>query len=75
MTLKLRDRGIYQLPNNQRKVFAVAFGDEYYLYDIEFAGELPPRYIIHIDGKLTNWFSDFPVWTIDDLVDTGETQN
>jgi len=75
MTLKLRNRGVYRLPHNQRKVFAVAFGDEYYLYDVEFEGVLPPRYTVHIDGKLINWFGDFPVWTTSDLFDTGETQD
>lgn len=73
MTTKLRNGGIYQLPNAQRSVFAMAIGDEFYLYDTAFGARLPPRYIVHTDGKLINWFNDFPSWTIEDLVDTGET--
>jgi hypothetical protein len=33
---------------------------------------LPPRYKIEADGKLVNWFKDFPVFTVDNLIDTGK---
>jgi len=74
MLTKLRHLGIYQPPHNQRRVFVLPVGDELHLFDVEFGATIPSRYIVHADGKLTNWFGDFPVWTIDDLVDTGETQ-
>lgn len=68
-----RNRRVYKLPGEQRKLFALALEkNEFYLYDFEFGARLPPRYIVSSNGVLTNWFDEFPVWTIEDLVDTGE---
>lgn len=70
----LRNYGIYKIPGIERRVFLVSCGvDEYFLYDCEFGGRLPPRFRIAANGEISNWFGDFPVWTVDDLIDTGET--
>ena len=75
MHTRLRNYGIYRLPNELRPVFAHTPNDtEFYLYDCRMGRRLPPRFIVQPDGKLINWFGDFPVWTVADLVDTGETQ-
>lgn len=75
MLTRLRNFGIYKLPNEQRSVFAHTSNDhEFYLYDCRIGMRMPPRFIVQPDGKLINWFNDFPVWTVNDLVDTGETQ-
>lgn len=72
--VRLRHKGIYKLPNNQRDVIAFEIGDgKYALYDREYGVRLSPRYTVQSDGKLINWFADFPFWTVDELVDTGET--
>ena len=64
---------IYNLPNGKRAL--VALRDEngqYFLYDYEFGRRLPPRYKIDSDGRLINWFDDAPIYTVDDLIDTGK---
>ncbi len=70
----LRDYGIYKIPGIERSLLLVPLGaDGYCLYDVKFGARLPPRFRIAADGKISNWFDDFPVWTVDDLIDTGET--
>ena len=72
--IQLRHRGVYKLPGEQRKVIAFDVGQSsYYLYDYEFGTRLPPRFKIDADGRLINWFQDFPIWAIEDLIDTEET--
>ncbi len=71
---QLRDYGIYNLPGLQRSLYLVP--DEhggYFLYDCELGSRLPPRFRIAGNGHIINWFKDFPVWTVNDLIDTGET--
>ncbi len=71
--IQLRNNGIYKLPNEQRTVYALALGNnEFFLYDCEYGTSLPPRFSVNADGTLINWFKDFPVWTVEDLTDTGE---
>jgi len=71
---QLRDYGIYHLPGSQRSVYAVPLGgDTYLLCDCQFGSVLPPRFHIAADGKITNWFEDFPIWNVSDLIDNGET--
>lgn len=71
---QLRDYGIYTLPGAQRSVYLVPSGyNSYFLYDCEFGVRLPPRYRVGDDGHIINWHNDFPVWTVQDLIDTGET--
>jgi hypothetical protein len=70
----LRQYGIYKIPGIERSLFLVSCGlNIYFLYDIEFGAQLPPRFHIAANGHINNWFEDFPVWTVDDLIDTGET--
>lgn len=74
--MQLRNKGIYRLPGQQRKIFALAFGEgEFRLYDCEFGMSLPPRFNITKEKNITNWFGVMPVFTVDDLIDTGETQS
>jgi hypothetical protein len=71
---QLRDYGMYNLPGSLRALYLVPNGeDTYFLYDGEFGSRLPPRFRVTGDGHIINWFDDFPVWTIADLTDTGET--
>jgi hypothetical protein len=70
---RLKNLRIYDLPNGKRSL--VALHDEnsgYSLYDLEYGTRLPPRYSIEADGRLVNWFGDFPIFTVDDLIDTGK---
>ena len=71
--IHLKNLRIYDLPNGKRKL--VALHDEngqYSLYDLEHGTLLPPRYKVDADGRLINWYGDFPIFTVDNLVDTGE---
>ncbi len=71
---QLRDYGIYHLPGIERSLYAVPAGyNTYFLYDCELGSRLPPRFQIAENGHISNWFKDFPVWTVDDLIDSGET--
>jgi hypothetical protein len=71
---RLRHYGVYKLPGVRRAVYAVPNGsDTYSLYDRELGATLPPRFEVSADGLVTNWFKDMNVWTVDDLIDTGET--
>jgi hypothetical protein len=72
----LRDYGIYNIPGIERSLVLVPCGQNtYFLYDSEFGLRLPPRFHIAASGYINNWFEDFPVWTVNDLIDTGETYN
>lgn len=71
---QLRNYGIYRISGLQRSLYLVPNGvDTYFLYDCEFGSRIPPRFQIAACGRITNWFEDFPVWTVNDLIDTGET--
>lgn len=71
---QLRDYGIYNLPGAIRGLYLVQDEeDTYFLYDCQFGSRLPPRFRIASNGHIINWFDDFPVWNVDDLIDTGET--
>ena len=71
---KLREYGVYTLPGIERSLYLVtASGNTYFLYDCEFGARLPPRFQIAENGNLINWFNDFPVWTVDDLLETTDT--
>lgn len=71
---RLRNYGIYNLPSSQRSLVLISTGnDTFFLYDSEHGTRLPPRFSIADNGQIINWFKDFPVWTVDDLIDTGET--
>ncbi len=71
---QLRDYGIYNLPGIKRELYLVPSGKQtYFLYDCEFGSRLPPRFSVANNGCLINWFKDSTLWTVDDLIDTGET--
>ena len=71
---QLRDFGIYYLPGSRRSLYLVPSGEKtYYLYDCEWGSRIPPRFQIAANGHIVNWFNDFPVWSVDDLIDSGKT--
>jgi hypothetical protein len=64
---------IYELPHGKRSLVAMSIGDgAYFLYDSEYGTGLPPRFKVDADGRLINWFGDFPIFSVDDLIDTGK---
>jgi hypothetical protein len=72
---RLRDQGIYETPRHARQVFAVnAGGGSYLLYDREFGTKIPPRFETLPDGRVRDWHGRLTDWTVEDLIDTGETR-
>ena len=70
---QLRNFGIYHLPGIERGLYVVPVGrNTYFLYDSEYGTRLPPRFEVADNGHIINWFDDFPVWTVDDLIDSGK---
>lgn len=71
---RLRNYGIYKTPGPVRQVYAVSAGDDsYLLYDRKLGAAIPPRFEILSDGRVKDWHGDVARWTVEDLVDTGET--
>ena len=69
---QLRAYGIYKLPGVSRPVFAVPDGGGYLLYDSLLGRDLPPRFGVKPDGRVTNWHGDELGLSVEDLEDTGE---
>jgi hypothetical protein len=69
----LRAYGIYKLPGVRRPVYAVPDGGGYLLYDSLLGRELPPRFEVKPDGRVTNWHGDELGPSVEELEDTGET--
>ena len=70
---QLRAYGIYKLPGVSRPVFAVPADGGYLLYDSLRGQDLPPRFEVKPDGRVTNWHGDELELTAEQLEDTGET--
>ncbi|MBC7933175.1 MAG: hypothetical protein H7Z38_21640 [Rubrivivax sp.] len=70
---RLRTDGIYAPPGGLRPVVATPQGSGYILYDSEFGPRLPPRFVVSADGTVLDWHGEEAGWTIDDLIDTGDT--
>jgi hypothetical protein len=71
---QLRNYRVYRLPNVERALFlASGAEDTCLLYDCELGDQLPPRFEITSDERLINWHGEDTGWTVDDLIDTGET--
>jgi hypothetical protein len=71
--VKLRERGIYRLPNGREFVALQGLHGEYFLYGIyEWEHDGPPTYEsgdnerLYSNGKLT-------AWDVKDLIDAGLT--
>jgi hypothetical protein len=71
---QLRNHRIYRLPKVGRGLFLASTPEEtYLLYDCELGDRLPPRFEINSDERIINWHGEDTGWTVDDLIDTGET--
>ena len=71
---QLRNYRIYRLPNVERSLFLASTTDDaYFLYDCELGDRVPPRFEITSDERIINWHGEDTGWTVDDLIDTGET--
>jgi hypothetical protein len=69
---QLRPYGIHTLPG-VRPVFALPCEEGYLLYDALLGAELPHRFEVKPDGRITNWHGDEISSSVEQLVDTGET--
>jgi hypothetical protein len=70
---RLRTYGIYKLPGVSRPVFAVPAEGGYLLYDSLLGEDLPPRFKVEPDGRVTNWHGDRMEVSLEEFEDTGET--
>jgi hypothetical protein len=70
---KLRSFGIYQPPGETRPVYVVLNGGGYTLYDSELGATIPPRFEVKPDGSVVDWHDDPASWSVEDLVDTGDS--
>jgi hypothetical protein len=70
---RLRAYGIYKLPGVSRPVYVVPAGGGYLLYDSLLGEELPPRFEITPEGRVTNWHGDRMEVSVEEFEDTGET--
>ena len=70
---ELRHYGVYLPPGGLRPVYALRDGGVYRLYDSEYGGRLPPRFIVRPEGAVTNWHGEPANWSVEELADTGET--
>jgi hypothetical protein len=68
---QLRAYGIYKLPGNVRPVFALPSDGGYFLYDSLRGRDLPPRFEVKSDGRITNWHGERLELTAEQLEDTG----
>ena len=70
---QLRNYRIYRLPGIERSFFLAPTNDDtYLLYDCELGTRVPPRFEVAGDGRIINWHQEDTLWTVDDLIDTGE---
>lgn len=70
---RLREYGIYRLPGAMRPIYSIPTSGKFYLYDVEFGSNVPPRFVVEEDGCLVNWHGDQMRPTVEDLIDTGKT--
>ena len=71
---RLRGYGIYKTPGPVRQVYAVPAGEgAYLLFDRKLGTAIPPRFEVLTDGSVRDWHGDMTRWTVEDLVDTGES--
>ena len=70
---QLRAYGIYKLPGVKRPVFAVPADGGYLLYDSLLGEDLPPRFEVKPDGRVTNWHGDEMSVRVEEFQDTGQT--
>ncbi len=71
---QLRNHRIYRLPYVERSLYLVSTTDgTFLLYDCELGSRVPPRFEITNDARIINWHGEDTGWTVDDLIDTGET--
>ena len=70
---RLRAYGIYKLPGVSRPVFVVPAGGGYLLYDSLLGEEMPSRFEVTPEGRVTNWHGDRIEVSVEEFEDTGET--
>ncbi len=70
--MDLRDRGIYRLPNGRELVALVSQRRTPLLYKIGEADRI--QYALNDGGRLT-FQGRLTAWSVEDLLDTGKTEN
>lgn len=70
---RLRDFGIYRLPDGHSYVAVYGGSGGYYLFDYEGGAAGRPVLKVSPEGRVSRWFSTGPEYGAEDLEDTGQT--
>ena len=70
---RLRDFGIYLLPDGNSYVAVYGGGGSYYLFDYERGAAGRPVFKVSPEGRVGRWLSTGPEYCAEVLEDTGET--
>ncbi|HYN84612.1 MAG TPA: hypothetical protein VER32_05120 [Pyrinomonadaceae bacterium] len=68
---KLRNFGVYRLPDALRYVAVRGGSGKFYLFSADEWPRLPPVFEVTADGRVLRWFNSGPEWVAEQLEDTG----